>query len=93
MGSFGKKIRELRAGKMTVQEFASLLSKTPGYISRVEVQGEIPSAELVCRMALELDADAATLLSLAKQDQLLRTDETLSSRYAEALALHLKSIR
>jgi transcriptional regulator with XRE-family HTH domain len=85
------KLRQLRedAG-LGVREAALKLNKTAGYLSRVEVKGEIPSPELLCAMAELYQADPAELLSLAKSQQLELFREQIDVRQSEALRLFRK---
>lgn len=87
----GNRVRELRQGKFTVRQLADVLKKTPGYISRIEAQGEIPSAEFICTLATELGANEEELLELAKTDRLGRVEEEIDERNKHALILHRKA--
>lgn len=89
--NLSKRLKELREKKdLTVRKFAHLLDKTPGYISRVEGRGEIPSPELLCAMAKVLGVQPEELLELAKEGQLKRTEEDIDARQQEALTLFRK---
>ena len=92
MGSFGDQIREARRRRLlTVRALAQMVGRTPGYISRLETRGEIPSAELICELAAALDDDAEELLAAARSDTVQRTESTLAARHEEALRLFRRS--
>ncbi|HEX4128948.1 MAG TPA: helix-turn-helix transcriptional regulator [Pirellulales bacterium] len=94
MSVLSERIRELREQKnLTVRRFADALEKTPGYISRVEGRGEIPSPELLCKMAKVLGAKPEELLELAKESQLRRVEEDIRARHSAALNLFRKGKR
>ncbi|MSR60082.1 MAG: XRE family transcriptional regulator [Planctomycetaceae bacterium] len=84
-------IREKRG--FSVRQFAAMLGKTPGYISRIEVRGEIPSPELLLRIAELLEADPNDLLRLAKESQLANAEKEINDRHATALTLFRKQRR
>jgi|HubBroStandDraft_2_1064218.scaffolds.fasta_scaffold574215_2 transcriptional regulator with XRE-family HTH domain len=90
----GQRIRELREKRdLSVRQFASLLAKSPAYVSKVEARGEIPSPELLCQIAGLLKADLEELLALAKSSHLERTAKEIDARQAAALALFRKHKR
>jgi transcriptional regulator with XRE-family HTH domain len=63
MGSFGILIKRSRENRgLTVRALADAIGKSPGYISRIEVRGEIPSVELVVELATALGGDAERFL-------------------------------
>lgn len=91
MGDLSDEIRRLRRVKgMSVRQLASTLGKTPGYISRIESRGEVPTPELLIHIANELDGDGELLLSLAKSDELKDAKAEIESRYDQALILYRK---
>ncbi|HTU24831.1 MAG TPA: helix-turn-helix transcriptional regulator [Pirellulales bacterium] len=88
MHELGARIRELREKrKFTVRDLAEALKKTPGYISRIEARGEIPSPELLCQIAGALGAKPEELLDLAKAGQLKRTVADIERKQHDALAI------
>jgi transcriptional regulator with XRE-family HTH domain len=89
MGKLAERMKAKRLQlKIGVREFAELLGVSAGYVSRVEVRGEIPSPELICKIGDLLEVELDELLDLAKDDVLARTKEDLSQRHTEALRLH-----
>ncbi|MFL5330233.1 MAG: helix-turn-helix domain-containing protein [Gemmataceae bacterium] len=91
MGKFADTIRAKRIAKrISVRDFAELLGVTAGYISRIEVRGEIPSPTMICAFAHMLHLNAKTLLDLAKDDVVARTEKDLTARHGQALRLYRK---
>jgi transcriptional regulator with XRE-family HTH domain len=92
MGKLAKRIKDAREDlQISVRELASRLDVSPGYISRIEARGEIPSPELLCRIGAELKVQPEELLDLAKLDLLARTRDNISEKHAEALRLFRRS--
>lgn len=87
-----QKLRGLRTqAGLSVREAASQLGISPGYVSRIEGRGEIPSAEVLCTMAELYGTDIDELLALAKRTQLENAEKQIESRQNEALRLFRKS--
>lgn len=84
-----KTLRE-QAG-FTLRDAASKLNKSPGYISRIEGRGEIPSAELLCEMAELYRTDVEELMELAKKSQLDQTRIGIEEKHGNALRLYRKN--
>lgn len=85
------RLRELRVDAgFSVRDVASKLGKSPGYISRVEGRGEIPSVMLLCDISLLYGVDVEELLTLAKAAQLEATKQQIDLRHTEALKLFRK---
>jgi transcriptional regulator with XRE-family HTH domain len=81
-----------RAG-LSVREAASRLGKSPGYLSRIEGRGEIPSADLLCEMAALYHVGPEELLELAKAAQLQATKRHIDATQSEALRMFRKNKR
>jgi len=91
MGKFGDKLKELRTGKgLSVRGFAGELEKSPGYISRIEGRGEIPSAEFVMNIAEFFDEELDVLLELVKEDQLSKVEEEINQKHQQTISLFRK---
>jgi transcriptional regulator with XRE-family HTH domain len=89
MDTLGRRLRELREKQgFTVRQFAGRIKKTPGYVSRIEVRGDIPSPELLCEIAGVYHISPKELLDLAKQCYLKRTECELEAKNSSALALY-----
>jgi ribosome-binding protein aMBF1 (putative translation factor) len=52
------------------------------YITQVEKHGEIPSRELICRLARVLELDLPQMLELAKQGKLKQFSKSLEAKYS-----------
>ena len=76
-----------------MREFAALIGKSPGYVSKIEVRGEIPSPELLCVIASALGTKPEPLLALAKAAQLEQAEQSINQRQKSALALHRKETK
>lgn len=91
MNSFGILIKQSRENRgLTVRALADAIGKSPGYISRIEVRGEIPSVELVVELATALGRDAERFLECAKNDAMERATNEVEIKYQDALALFRK---
>ena len=90
--TFAQKIRELRNKKgWSVYDLAAELNKTAGYISKIEARGEIPSPEMISRLADTLKVDAKQLFELAKKDKQQQLTDIVNKKYDEGYALYRKS--
>ena len=87
----GERLRELRAELGdTVRGFAVRIGKTPGYVSQIEVRGEIPAPDLLCRIADIHEINPEELLQLAKGDQVARTSKAIDKKHESAIKLKKK---
>jgi hypothetical protein len=68
-----------------------MIERTPGYVSRIEVHGDVPSPELTCSLASVLRFSAEKLLEAAKQQTLRATERKLQRKYENALTLYRKA--
>ena len=92
MGSLSDEIKRLRSLKgLSVRQLAKQVGKTPGYISRIEARGEIPTADLLIQIAGELGVSAEVLLELAKADEMVEAKSEIEGRYTSALVLFRKA--
>lgn len=91
MTNFGILIKQSRENLgLTVRALADAIGKSPGYISRIEVRGEIPSVDLVVELATALEGNAEQFLECAKNDSMERATSEVESKYQDALALYRK---
>lgn len=77
--------------EITVSEFAQKLGKSPGYVSRIEVRGEIPSTELLIEIAEILGIEPEKLVSEAKSEHIDRSINDIETKYSEAIELYRKT--
>lgn len=96
--TFGRRIKELRQKKdWSVYDLAGKLRNekgqpmTAGYISKIEVRGEIPSPDIIAQLADVLGAKAEDLFELAKQEKTRELKERLDQKFNDALTLYRKS--
>jgi transcriptional regulator with XRE-family HTH domain len=86
MADFGTLIKRTREQTgLTVRALAEAIGKSPGYVSRIEVQGEIPIVELVAELATALGGDVELFLQSAKNDSMARVTHEVETKYEEAL--------
>jgi transcriptional regulator with XRE-family HTH domain len=89
MDILGPRLRELREQQgLSVREFAKRIKRTPGYVSRIEARGEIPSPNLLCEIADIHGIAPEELLNLAKQCYLERAERGLEAKNSSALSLY-----
>lgn len=87
--TMGQTIRSLRRKKeLKVRQLAELLGKSPGYLSRIENDKEMPSSQLICALADLLDESPNQLLELAKTQLTERFVQEISEQQDAALRLH-----
>lgn len=88
----GQFLRELRHKRgLTVRDLAEALEKSPGYISKVEARGEIPTGEFLCQLADFYGVKPETLFLLAKNEHLSRVTNDIDKKHQQALVLYRKS--
>jgi transcriptional regulator with XRE-family HTH domain len=76
---------------LSVRDLAARVGVSPGYISRIEGRGEVPTAEVLCRLSDVLKIPAESLLAEAKADLLEKAKQDISQKHAEALRLFRRS--
>jgi len=93
--TFAQRIRELRRGKgWSVYDLAGKIGvQSPGYISKIEARGEIPSPEMVIKLAEALGANLEELVALAKYQKAEELRENVHRKYDDAFALHRRAKR
>ena len=89
---FGNLIQKLRKNKgWTVKELIEKLDGqqvSPAYMTKVEVYGEIPSPDLICKMADVLGHSQQELLNLAKEHKISRFEKALEEKYQKAVGMY-----
>lgn len=82
----GREIKRLRAeANMTVRDLAARLSKSAGYVGKIEAQGEVPNPALICEIAEILGGKPQDLLELAKASLLSQAEREIDRRHSLAL--------
>jgi transcriptional regulator with XRE-family HTH domain len=89
--TFAERIRELRRlREWSVYDLARRLEvQSPGYVSKIEARGEIPSPEMVIKLAGVLGAEPEELIELAKEQKAKELTQNVHRKYDDAFALHL----
>ena len=74
----------------TVKEFIEKLGGelSPAYVTKIEVHGEIPSPELICKIAGVFSLKEQELLEAAKEIKVQQFEESLEKRYQKAAGLY-----
>lgn len=99
--TFAHKIRELRKKKgWSVYDLASKLPNekkgkpmTAGYVSKIEARGEIPSPQMIIRLAELLGAKPEDLIEIAKAEKAKEVSQAVQQRYDDGLTLYRRSKR
>lgn len=79
---FAREIKRLRTeNEMTVRSLAAALSKSVSYIGKIEVQGEVPTPELIRRIADVFCVDEGRLFFLAKETLLSNYKRDVEKKY------------
>jgi chromosome partitioning protein len=82
---FGRELKRLRAESgVTVRKLSELLGKSVGYVGKIEVQGEIPNADLIQQIARIFGVHPKHLLALAKQSMLAKAERQIDLKYSSA---------
>ena len=69
----GEMIKRLRRAKgWSIYQLAEKAGTTPGYISKIEARGEIPSPRLTKKLALALEIETQELAHLAKSRKIMK---------------------
>ena len=92
--TFAQTIRESRNKKgWSVRDLAKKLDKTPGYISKIEARGEIPSLEMMIRLGKLLGLKPERLIEMAKAEKVETVSQAVQKKYDDGLALYRRSKR
>ncbi len=90
--SFAHKIRELRNKKgWSVRDLATELSTTAGYVSKIEARGEIPSPEMIIKLAELLGTKPGELIEIAKAEKAREVSQAVQQKYDDGLTLYRRS--
>jgi transcriptional regulator with XRE-family HTH domain len=90
--TFAQKIRELRKKKgLSVYDLATAIKATPGYISKIEARGEIPSPKTIITLAEALGIDAENLLEIAKAEKGEQVKQNIEKKYDDEFSLYRKT--
>lgn len=79
----GRELKRLRVERgFTVRELSTRVGKSPGYVGQIETQGEVPTPDLIRRIAEVLGEEPEVLLAAARKSLLAQTERYLNERYA-----------
>lgn len=79
---FARELKRLRAEHgLTVRELSSRVGKSVGYIGKIEVKGEVPTPELVQKIATIFGQDPRLLLELARKSLIMQAQRQIHSKY------------
>lgn len=96
--TFADKIRELR-NKMgwSVYDLAKKLHNekgnpmTAGYISKIEARGEIPSPQMIIKLAELFGLEPEYLIEIAKTEKAKEVSRVVQKKYDDRLTLYRRS--
>lgn len=89
---FGRELKRLRAEHgLTVRDFATRLGKSVAYVAKIEVQGEIPTGDVITDIAVVLGEPPERLIALAKEVMRSRAEREIESRYSQFLRVPQKT--
>ncbi len=84
---FAREVKRLRSERgLTVRDLAALLGKSPAYVAKIEVQGEIPKPQLTNEIAHILAVSPLSLLRLAKQSRISMIEREINREYSHEIA-------
>jgi len=84
---FGREVKRLRVERgLTARDLATKLGKSVGYIGKIEVEGEVPTPDLISELARVFGEEAQALFSLANESVLTRLKQEIDRRYPAAPA-------
>lgn len=90
--TFAHTIREFRNKKgWSVYDLAEKIGKTPGYISKIEARGEIPSPQIIIKLAELLGAKPEDLIQIAKSEKAKEVSQAVQQKYDDGLTLYRRS--
>jgi chromosome partitioning protein len=81
---FARELKRLRADHgLSARDLALRLDKSVGYIGKIEVQGEVPSPDLIRQLASIFGERPERLMALAKQSLLAHAERQIERRYSQ----------
>ncbi len=90
--TFAQIIRESRNKKgWSVYDLAKRLSRTAGYISKIEARGEIPSPQMIFKLAELFGLKPEYLIEIAKAEKAKEVSRVVQKKYDDRLTLYRRS--
>ncbi|PYY10183.1 MAG: hypothetical protein DMG69_08015 [Acidobacteria bacterium] len=79
----GRELKRLRVEHdLTVRELGTRIGKSAGYVGQIETQGEVPTPDLIRKLAEVLGEQPDGLLAAARKSLLAQTERHLNEKYA-----------
>jgi len=97
--SFGQHVQALRKEKgWSVKQFIDEIGDmskrgqkiSAPYITRIEVHGEIPTPEIIIRIAEVLGCNEEEMLEMARENKVSKISQSLEEKYKHAYGLYRK---
>jgi len=82
--SFGEIVYKCRQrNEWTVEQFIKILGEdlSPSYITKIELHGEIPRPELICKISSVLGLDKRAMLEMAKNSKIQQFTAKIDKKY------------
>lgn len=90
--TFGQEIKALRKKKnWSVYDLAGHLGRTPGYVSKIEVRGEIPSPVMILKLSEVFGVSPEGLIEVAKKEKIEEVSKVVQRRYNDAFVMYRQS--
>lgn len=90
--TFAQIVRQMRNKKSwSVYDLAEKIGRTAGYVSKIEARGEIPSPDMIIKLAEVLGAKPEGLIELAKKEKSKEVSQAVQRKYDDSLALYRKT--
>lgn len=92
--TFGEIVKKERNDRdWSVRDFITKLARlgaevSPTYITKIEIHGEIPKPELICKIAELFTLDYTLLLDAAKKNKVRTFEQLLTKKYDNAVKLY-----
>ena len=87
--TFAERIRELRNDKgFSVHELARRIKTVPSYVSKIEARGEIPSPEMIFKLAEVFGVEPGELVEIAKAQKGEEAKKAVEQKYSSKLELY-----
>lgn len=89
----GERVRLFRKNNgLSAIQFIKMLDRdlSPAFITKLEVHGDIPSPELICKIADVINYPAENLLKEARESKLKDYHKSLEKKHRDTLAWYRK---
>jgi len=92
--SLGEIVRSFRKkNKLSAKQFIERLKEigstlSPAFITKLEVHGEVPSPDLICKLAEVIGHSPEELLKIARESKIQDYHNSLEKKYKDALSYY-----